>query len=393
MPITPYATVDALLAAAEERTGLDRWGDDWFRQPLAAWVEDLNGDVINDAGRQFFSELAIRDLMRRLRVVNTLAENPSIAEVEIPPIVYVAGAIRSGTTLLHNVLALHGSGRPLLRWELMEPVPPPEASTYASDPRIAKVQASIDKRRGTELEAMHWVNADEPEECQWGFIDFVALLAGAAAGAIRAWGEFVTTASLAPVYENYRRLVQLLLWRNPLPPGGFLVLKAPQVTPRMDEFARVFPEARFVAPIRDPFRVVSSGRAMVGGIVDPFLADGVNTPEPYTLDSLRPTMRALLEFDQRSTLMAIPYPNLVADPAGVALDVYADLGLPADAGLADAVSAFLDRQRAGARIAPPTQLPDAGMTQDAMHRDPLVSEFCTRFGIEPERNRLTGAHS
>ncbi len=393
MPAASLLTVDALLAAAEERTGLSWWGDDWFRQPLAAWVEDLNGDVINDAGRQFFTELAIRDLMRRLHVVATLEENPSITEVEIPPIVYVAGAIRSGTTLLHNALALHGLAKPLLRWELMEPVPPPEASTYAGDPRVAKVQASIDKRRGTALEAMHWVNADEPEECQWGFIDFVSLLAGAAAGAMRTWGEFITTASFAPVYENYRRLVQLLLWRNPPPPGGFLVLKAPQVTPRIDEFARVFPEARFVAPIRDPFRVVSSGRAMVGGIVDPFLADDIDTPEPYTLDALRPTLQALLDFDKRSTLTTIPYPDLVADPARAAVKIYADLGIPADTRLADDIGGFLEGQRAGARVAPPRQLPDPGMSQDEMHQDPLVAEFCARFGTEPERDRLTGAHS
>jgi len=44
------------------------------------------------------------------------------------------------------------------------------------------VQGSIDKLRGSLLERMHWVNADEPEECVWGFIDSVGMLGQAAPG-------------------------------------------------------------------------------------------------------------------------------------------------------------------------------------------------------------------
>lgn len=379
-----------LLAAAEERSGLSNWGDDWFLQAVDAWVEDLESPIINEAGRSFFTALAIRDLVRRLRVIDVLANNPEINKVEIPPIVYVAGAVRSGTTLFHNALALHRQAKPLLRWELMEPVPPPEAATAASDPRIEKVQASIDKRRGTPLEAMHWVNADEPEECQWGFIDFVSLLAGAAGGCMRTWAEFTDTASHLPVYENYRRLIKLLLWKNPPSAGGFLVLKAPQVTAHLGEFAQVFPEARFVAPARDPYRVVSSGRAMVGGIVEPFLAAGVDAPPLFSLDRLRPTLRSMLDF--ASSILVIPYEELVADPATTAATVYEQLGLPIDEELARKVDAFLDAQRKGTRVRPPPTLPDPGMTQDEMHRDPTVIEFCEVFGLPTERDRLTGAH-
>ena len=43
-------SIDDLLGAAEERTGLTDWGDDWFRLPLAAWVDDLGSDHLNEAG-------------------------------------------------------------------------------------------------------------------------------------------------------------------------------------------------------------------------------------------------------------------------------------------------------------------------------------------------------
>jgi hypothetical protein len=314
--------------------------------------------------------------------------------VVIPPIVYITGTIRSGTTLFHNTMSLHERARALLRWELMEPIPPPETTTARTDPRIATVQASIDKRRGTPLEAMHWVNADEPEECQWGFVDFVSLLAGAAGGCMLQWGEFSNTADHTRVFENYRRLVKLLLWKHPPPDGGFLVLKAPQVATHLRAFSSVFPEARFLVTVRDPYRVFASGRAMVGGIVDAFITDDFQPPDPLPIDSIERVLQSLLDFHATSPelMMTIPYPHLVADPAATAVASYAELGLPEDSDLASKVHRFLDAQRSGARARPPATLPEPGLTHDDVLARPVVAAFCERFGIQPERSRLTGAH-
>lgn len=388
------ADVDELLRAAEVRTGLSDWGDDWFLQPLTAWCEDLGSDHLNDAGREFFTSLAVRDLCRRLEVIDTLRRHPEIDDVRIPPIVYVTGTIRSGTTLFHNVLSLHDRAKALLRWELMEPVPPPEQATARTDPRIARVQASIDKRRGTPLEAMHWVNADEPEECQWGFIDFVSLLAGAAGGCMLRWGAISQGADYTRVFENYRRLVKLLLWKNPPPDGGFLVLKAPQVANHLETFSTVFPEARFLVTVRDPYRVFASGRAMVGGILDALVTDDFEPPDPLPIESVEHTLQALLDFHAASPdlVRLVDYPGLVADPAGVAAASYESLGLPTDPELAPKIESFLGAQRRGARVRPPATLPDPGPTHDEVLARPTVAAFCRRFGVTPERTRLTGAH-
>jgi len=149
------ATVENLKAQAVEKTQLGDFGDPWFEGPLAAWVHDLQSPALSEKGRSFFTRLAVNNLCRRLEVLECLKRDPEIGAVRIPPILYITGLERSGTTFLHNLLALHPLGRPLLRWELMFPTPPPEAATYRSDPRIAQVQASIEPLRGSKLEHMH----------------------------------------------------------------------------------------------------------------------------------------------------------------------------------------------------------------------------------------------
>jgi hypothetical protein len=386
-----------MLAEAAERAGLDDFGDDWFLTPLERFAEDLDHGVLNDRGRAVLREQAIRDLVRRLRVVDFLRRHPETDDVEIPPIVYVTGQARSGTTLLHNVLARHAQARPLLRWELMDPLPPPEAATHATDPRIARVQAAIDKRRGTLLERMHWVNAGEPEECQWAFIDLVSILAGAAAFCMPRWGDFLATADLTPVYENYRRIVQLLLWRNPVASDGFLVLKAPQISSAIDAFAAVFPEARFLVPLRDPYRVVVSVRTMIDDVVAALVDPDRCSAAAITDDVLRSVERsvaALARYDETAPTppLLVPYPAVVADTVTTAVGVYETLGVPPDPALPAAIEGFLGAQRAGARAAPPATLPDWGLDHDDVLRRPVFGDACTRWGIEPERSRRTGSH-
>ena len=387
--------VESICNEASQTTDLDDFGDDWFLEPLAAWAEDLFQPNLNDFGRRFLRTLAVRDVARRLRVLATLRDNPEIAEVPIPPILYITGMERSGTTLLHNLLALHPRARPFRRWELMEPVPPPEAAIYDTDPRSAKVQASIGPLRGSMLEHMHWVNADDPEECVWGYIDAVSMLGQSASICMPAWRAFLAGADFTPVFEHYRRLVQLLLWKHPVPPGGFLVLKAPQIGRSIASMAAVFPEAIFVVTDRDPFRCIVSMAVLGEAIVEPFCVenpisnDGAN--DRLALQMTCPKLEAIAAFTTSTPerVLHIGYPTLLSNSAGTASAIFDAVGEPA-ADTAPAVEAFLAAQRAGKRAAPPRELDSMGYVRDVVWVEPAIASYCERFGIVPERTRLTG---
>lgn len=386
--------VDRMLADAIDQTGLDDFGDRWFLGPLSAYAADLEQPHLTEFGRGFLRSRAVADLARRLRVLETLRRHPQIASVPIPPIVYVTGLERSGTTLLHNLLALHRDARAFRRWELLEPVPPPETATYETDARIAGVQDRTDMLRGTALEPMHWVNATDPEECVCGFIDSVSMLAWAAGPCLPTWWRFLTEADLRPAFESYRRVVQLLLWKHPVEPGGFLVLKAPQIAREVAQFADVFPEARFVITDRDPYRCTVSSAVLGHTIADWFcetnpLTDDGRRSQLTGLDVSR-KLAAVADFtsDAPSRVMHVSYPELVRAPVDVVQRALA-ANAPDDA-LPAQVIAYLDRQRAGERATPPAALASMGYEREQVWGDPVVASYCQRFNIVPEEHRLTG---
>lgn len=387
--------VDRILADAVENARLDDFGETWFLGPLSAYAADLELPNLTEFGRRFLRSRAVVDLVRRLRVLDTLRQHPEIATVPIPPIVYITGLERSGTTLLHNLLALHRDARVFRRWELLEPVPPPETATYETDVRIERVQEQADVLRGTMLEHMHWVNATDPEECVCGFIDSVSMLAWAAGPCMPTWWRFLTEADLRPAFENYRRVVQLLLWMHPVESGGFLVLKAPQTARQVAQFAEVFPEARFVITDRDPYRCTVSLAVLGHAIAEwfcktnPLSDDGRRSK--ITRLQVSSKLAGIADFttDAPSRAMHVSYPELVSAPVDVvrhALEASA-----ADDELPAKVIAFLQRQQAGERAAPPAALDSMGYDWEDVWGDPLIRSYCERFGVDPERTRLTGA--
>jgi len=153
------------------------------------------------------------------------------------------------------------------RWQLHSPVPPPEAATAGgTDPRIAKLQRGIDAWADANpvFASGHMVNADEPDEIIHGMLDPIGVSAiGPLASLCPEWMDAVSAGPVADrawlaALINFRVLVQCLLWKNPLPPGGALVLKCPFTAAHLGRFLEVFPQSRVCVIVRDPVRALES---------------------------------------------------------------------------------------------------------------------------------------
>jgi hypothetical protein len=131
----------SLLAEASRRTGLDDFGDDGFRDPLRRLLESYESEArLTLLGRLIARRDAVRLLENRLRQVDTRRRHPEIAAGPVHAPIVIVGLPRTGTTVLHGLLAQDTRNRVPMTWEVMHPWPPPEQATYETDPRIAQVE-------------------------------------------------------------------------------------------------------------------------------------------------------------------------------------------------------------------------------------------------------------
>ena len=343
----------------------------------------------------FLGRVAVNNLRTRLQIVDYLTRHPEIADVELPPVLLIAGFARSGTTLLHNLLSCHPRTRALLRWELVRPIPSPTSATWSNDPRRGEVQASVDALRGSDLERLHWVNADEPEECPWGFYDCTGLLGRGAGSVMRRWWDHLLEHPSTTTFLEYRALLQLLLWKNPPASGSVLVLKSPMTTPSLAQFAESFPDARYVFTHRDPFRVVVSMNAVADAIASPLCVPGTRIGAEdgrtgrgalRTAAATATAMEAFAATHPDRIAAQVHYADLMTDPVGIVASTLARVGIAVDEGAVGQVDAFLARQRAQ-RPAPPTGY-EHTYTVDDVWSEPAVASYCHAFGVQREMTRL-----
>ncbi|WP_310963727.1 sulfotransferase family protein [Nocardioides terrisoli] len=389
--VTPTWLVDRAMAATELRD----LGDPHFEPVLQAWCDDLTSPLLSDSGRSQLARQAERNLQVRLGVIDTLERHPEIHDVQLPRVVRIMGFPRSGTTLLHNLMARRPGSRSLLRWELVAPVPPPEADTYATDPRIGKVQRGVDALRGSELEHMHWVEATDPEECAWGFFDLSGLMGRSPTDLMSTW-----TATVFPgrprrqAYEEYRALVQLLLWHNPLPADGVLVLKCPTDVDQAATFLEAFPEASLVLCHRDPHRIVTSSCHIKDVVQNPWLVDPRDPGRDDRGQAIRiPLVCADAMVDVADAfpdrVVNVRYPDLMADPVAAVVRAYEQLDIAVSPETGEEIRGFVRRQRQGGRATPPPTYGSYGYTAEAVWALPAMHRYVTRFGLSPETERIT----
>ena len=387
-----------LIDGAVAKTGLDELGSPHFEPFLDAWCADLASGRLSEPGRVFFGRQAARNIETRLRLVDTFRRNPEIEDVRLPPIVRIMGFARSGTTFLHNLMALHPDARALLRWELVHPLPPPEAASYTTDARIERTSRALTALRGTELERMHWVEATDPEECTWGFFDLSGLMGRGVTSAMREWADAVIDPRTrhGETYEEYRRLIKLLLWHNPLPADGVLILKCPTDNDQIPAFLDVFPEAKLVLCHRDPFRTVTSGCRTQEIVLGPHLASpnaiGIGAGSEPMLQLYRHFADSMVAAvtARPDRIASVRYRDLMANPSEAVIAAFSQLHIAVDPSqIRQAIDRFVADQGHGRRAAPPAGYDTYGYDAAELRRDPSMAAYMDAFGVPVEDVRIS----
>jgi hypothetical protein len=124
----PSLEIDDLLAEASRRAGgRSDFGEKQFMQGLEWLVASLERDAfLTPIGRMIARERILNSAKNRLDYIGDRKLHPEIAKERIVAPIVVVGMPRTGSTILHDILAQDPDSRAPLTWEVMFPSPPPE---------------------------------------------------------------------------------------------------------------------------------------------------------------------------------------------------------------------------------------------------------------------------
>ncbi len=324
---------DALERRAARRAGLEPEVPRLFRDGLRELVRALDSEArLTLLGRFAARTQILRLLENRARVAADRARSPEIACEQIVRPLFVVGLPRTGTTLLHTLLAQDPATRAPLAWEAREPSPPPERESFERDPRIAPCARDLEGlyKLLPEFRAVHPMAADWPQECVAITAHAFVSLQFSTTWRIPAYTSWMRAQDHGPAYALHRRFLQHLQWRNP---GERWELKTPGHLWTLGALFAAYPDAGVIHTHRDPVRVLASLaslaaqlRKIASDAIDPGEIGREWGPELASALSSASSFRAR-EPGLAERFVDVQFGDLNRDPLGVVEAIYAHFGL------------------------------------------------------------------
>jgi hypothetical protein len=369
-----------LIETAKRRCSLDDFGDSEFFEALSRLLESCQHEArLNLIGKIALKLDVLETLCTRLQMERDRALYANISRQEIHQPVFIVGLPRSGTSVLHRLLAADPQHRAPLMWEVRSPSPP----THASEKRriqSATQSCSLFNWLVPTFRHVHAVGAEVPQECvslmtptflsdQFDAMYYVP--------SYRAW---FFRQNLRPAYEYHLRFLQHLQFRRT---ACRWILKAPTHMFAMPALLSVYPDALFVQTHRTPVDSMASVSSLVtvlrsafSDAVDPIMV--CREAIDYWSDTME---RFLPERDRLADnrICDIKYDDIRSDPIGTVRRIYDYFGWSlsgeAERRMRALVATQAERQSANHRY----DLSQFGFSPDEVLH--AFAPYCQRFGF------------
>lgn len=378
----PRLDAASLVRSARRSTGLADFGPGDFTEPLERLVASFDDEAaLTEIGRLAARWDLRRLLATRLRLEDERRRYPKIAQQEIRRPIFVTGLPRTGTTILHALLAQDPAVRAPLHWECLFPT---VADGSDRERRIRLCTRNLDwfHALNPAMRRIHPLGAMLPEECLILTSYSLRSFQFETSHRVPAYQAWLEASDLRPMYQRHRCLLQHLQFQRP---GDRWVLKAPAHLFGIDAIRAVYPDAVIVFTHRDPLEVVASNaslhtvlRRSFSDRVDPHAVARENTVR--WCEGMRGALAAR-DRDQANSASYVDvyYRDLVRDPLAVAGDIYDRLGLALGAAAERAMLDFLAHNPKDKHGRHEYGLAEFGL--DASEERARYRNYCERFGV------------
>ena len=323
---------ETLCASARRRTGWDDFGNPPVERPLSVLASSLESEAdLHPLGRFLMRMHLLEILETRLRLTQVWRGRKD--ELDAAPIrrpVFITGMPRSGSTFLHELLTQDPVNRSPKAWEVMFPLPAPEAARAERDPRVRKAAVNLwwFRRLAPQADAVYPLRAGTPHECvaihSYTFMseEFVSTCR------IPAYENFLRAEGLGPAYVWQKRFLQHLQSRWPTQQW---ILKSPDHLCALEELFAVFPDAVIIHTHRNPLEALKSSIQLTRVLHRLFSRpDDADQLQQQQTRALAERIERSLRFrDQHPELagrfLDINYTELVADPLAAVQRIYRHL--------------------------------------------------------------------
>jgi hypothetical protein len=326
----------ALLAEARRETGLEHFDGPPIEEPLERLTQALNTEArLNDVGRHVWHARILGTLVTRLRAREWFGQHPEILEERLPPVIVILGLARTGTTLLHRLLAVDPRVYTAAWWECRFPVP--AADDVAGTQRIAAAKAEI----AAILEAQPGLAAIHPFDALGADEDIMLIdqtflsTTAESLACIPSYRAWVHAQDLRPAYRYLLTLLKFLQWQKKQRgegEGERWVLKTPMHLGYVDVLDELLPDATFVQTHRDPITTIPSFASFVHELWQSgsVAADAREAARQWsaTLEEHLNHCLAVRDRLPREKFIDVDFRDAVSRPVQVVERIYEHIGMP-----------------------------------------------------------------
>lgn len=246
-----------ITAAISKANGLRDFGPG---DPLASFhqlVQSIENEAsLSTVGRVVVKQWLTDVLKFRLLFEDHWKKNPQLENVTVKKPLFILGLPRTGTTILHLLLAQDKKLRAPLTWECLAPMPKPRENIALDKSREKQSDRYLNAlyTLAPELLSIHEVRGGWPQECniisEFNFMS----INYAVQYHIPSYQRWLLEQSCLPAIQFHKRFLQYLQHSG----NETWILKSPGHLGVMEAIFEVYPDARIIQTHRNPAEAIGS---------------------------------------------------------------------------------------------------------------------------------------